>query len=161
MRNINIICVGSLKEAYLRDASAEYQKRLGAYCKLKIIEVDEERASQSPSPAEIEQILRCEGERLLSKIQRGAYIVSLCIEGAQFSSDEFSERLTSVMSDDPGSELDFVIGGSWGLSDRVKSASDLKLSFSKMTFTHQFSRVILLEQLYRGFQIYNGGKYHK
>lgn len=161
MRSINILCVGSLKEKYLRDAAAEYQKRLGAYCKLGITEVQEERAPQSPSPAEIQRTIDAEGERLISKLPPNPYVIALCIEGEQLSSEAFSERLEAVMADGAAAGLVFIIGGSWGLSARVKAMANMQLSFSKMTFTHQMSRVILLEQLYRGFQISSGGKYHK
>jgi len=161
MRTINIICVGNLKEKYLREAAAEYEKRLSAYCKLKITELSEYKLPERPSKSDIEKCIEAEGASILSKIPQNALIAAMCIEGDMLSSEAFSERLSAMMADTGASELCFVIGGSYGLSEEVKKRAKLKLSLSRMTFTHQLSRVLILEQIYRAFQISTGGKYHK
>lgn len=161
MRTINIVCVGNLKEKYLREAVSEYEKRLSAYCKLKITEVNEYKLPDSPSKSEIDHCIEVEGDLMLSKIPQNAAIVAMCIEGNILSSEDFSEKLNFIMANESASELCFVIGGSYGLSDKIKNKAKLKLSLSRMTFTHQISRVLILEQIYRAFQISTGGKYHK
>lgn len=161
MRTITILCVGNLKEKYLRDACAEYEKRLPAFCNLKIIEVPEERLPDNPSPAEILRTIEAEGARLSAKLTKNAVVAAMCIEGETFSSEAFSAKLAALMADETGSELCFVIGGSYGLSEAIKNRAALRLSLSRMTFTHQISRILLLEQIYRAFQIGSGGKYHK
>ncbi len=160
MISVNIICVGKLKEKYLRDASAEYIKRLTAFCKLNIIEIAPYALPDSPTAAQIEAGLDAEGKQILSKIQNGAYVYAMCIEGKQRSSEALSAEFDklSVFGE---SNLTFVIGGSFGLSDAVKARADAKLSMSEMTFPHQLARIMLLEQIYRAFQISTGGKYHK
>lgn len=155
-----MLCIGKLKEAYLRDACAEYGKRLGAFCRLRVIELEEARVPENPSAAQIEAALRDEGRRILVKIPPGAVSIALCIEGREFSSPDFSRFLEKVAVDGAG-DVALVIGGSWGLSEEVKAAARLRLSMSSMTFPHQLARVMLLEQLYRAFQISAGGKYHK
>lgn len=159
MIKITVIALASLKEKYLRDASAEYSKRLGAYCNLKIIELDPVRLSDKPSSAEINSALSREAELILKKIPAGDFIVSLCIEGKQLSSEEFSGVIEEKMN--IGRGVTFIIGSSCGLSETIKHRADLKLSFSKMTFPHQLFRVMLLEQIYRAFKICSGGAYHK
>ena len=160
MLTIHILCVGSLKEAYWAQACAEYQKRLGAFCRLIITEVNEEKAPRSPSPAQIEQILQVGGGRLLAKTDRQAYTVAMCIEGKPLSSRALSEQINAVAIAGT-SKIIFLIGGSFGLSDTVKQTANLQLSMSPMTFPHQLARVMLCEQIYRAFQISSGGKYHK
>lgn len=160
MIKVTIIAVGKLKEKYLRDACAEYVKRLGSFSKVNIVEINEERCSDNPSPAEIEQVKTKEGERILAKIPKGAYVIPMCIEGTQLSSEEFSKKLEGVCVSGFG-ELAFVIGGSFGLSDEVKATGKLRLSFGKLTLPHQLMRVILLEQIYRAFSISANTKYHK
>lgn len=160
MITVNIICVGKLKEKYLRDACAEYTKRLTAFCKLHIIELQPFALSQNPAEAEINEGLRQEGKLILSKIPDSAYVVAMCIEGKQISSPEFSQKIQDVALGGH-STVTFIIGGSFGLSDEVKKRADYKLSMSEMTFPHQLARVMLLEQIYRAFQISSGGKYHK
>lgn len=160
MLEITIVCVGRLKEQYLRDACAEYSKRLSAFCRLNIIELPAERLSDNPSKKEIENALSVEGKRILEKIPERAAVISLCIEGKEFSSEELSKKLFSLASQGFGS-VAFVIGGSFGLSPTVKEKSLLRLSVSRMTFPHQLFRVMLLEQVYRAFQIESGSKYHK
>ncbi len=160
MLNLSVICVGKCKEKYLVDACKEYQKRLQGYCKLEIVELDEVRCSDNPSDKEIALVLEGEGKRILEKIPQRATVVALCIEGKQWSSPE----LADFLKEQPVlgcSHIAFVIGGSFGLWDEVKKKAKVKLSFSKMTFPHQLFRVLLLEQLYRGFQIGIGGRYHK
>lgn len=160
MISVNIICVGKLKEKYLRDASAEYIKRLTAFCKLNIIEIAPYALPDSPTQAQIDAGLEAEGKQILAKIQNGAYVYAMCIEGKQRSSEVLSAEFDklSVFGE---SNLTFIIGGSFGLSDAVKARADAKLSMSQMTFPHQLARIMLLEQIYRAFQISTGGKYHK
>ena len=160
MQHVTVLCVGKLKESYWRDAVAEYAKRLSAFCRFTVIEVDEERLPDAPSAAQIARTLEEEGKRLLSRIPRDALTVALCIEGKTVSSEMLSARLSSWALDGK-SHIVFVIGGSFGLSDEVKNAAALRLSMSPMTFPHQLARVMLLEQIYRAFQIASGGKYHK
>ncbi len=160
MIEITVVCIGKLKEQYLRDACAEYSKRLSALCKLNIVELPAERLSENPSKKEVENALTVEGKRILEKIPERSAIVSLCIEGKELSSEELSKKIFSLASQGFGS-VAFVIGGSFGLSPSVKEKSLLRLSVSRMTFPHQLFRVMLLEQIYRAFQIENGSKYHK
>lgn len=160
MQHVTVLCVGKLKESYWRDAVAEYAKRLSAFCRFTVIEVDEERLPDAPSAAQIAHTLEEEGKRLLARIPRDALTVALCIEGKTVSSEMLSARLSSWALDGK-SHIVFVIGGSFGLSDEVKNAAALRLSMSPMTFPHQLARVMLLEQIYRAFQIASGGKYHK
>ena len=159
MIKIHIITVGKLKEKYLRDAVAEYTKRISAYAKIDVVEVNEHKCADNPSPAEIQQVLEKEGERIIAKIPRGSFVVPMCIEGVQKTSEEFSAEIEKIALST--SEITFIIGGSFGLSDEVKRLGRLKLSFSKMTFPHQLMRVILLEQVYRALSISNNAKYHK
>ena len=160
MVNVSVVCIGKCKEKYLVDACKEYQKRLQGFCKLEITELDEVRISDNPSEKEIEMVIQGEGKRILEKIPSKATVVALCIEGKQWSSPE----LADFLKEQPVlgvSHIVFVIGGSYGLSDEVKNRAKVKLSFSKMTFPHQLFRVLLLEQIYRGFQIGLGTRYHK
>lgn len=160
MLNITVICVGKLKEDYLRSACEEYRKRLSALCKLSIVELLPEKLSDNPSQKEIEAALKNEGKRILEKIPQGSAVITMCIEGKQLSSPELSQKLQALAVSGTSSVV-FVIGGSFGLSDEVKQKSTLRLSVSKMTFPHQLFRVMLLEQIYRALQIELGTKYHK
>lgn len=160
MINITIVSVGRLKEPYLRDAAAEYIKRLGAFCRLSVIEVDEYRTPERPSEAQIQTTLQTEGKRILDKIPAGAALISLCIEGKMMSSPDFSLALDKLAVSGC-SHVVFAIGGSWGLSQEVKNASLMQLSMSRMTFPHQLARIMFMEQIYRAMQISSGGKYHK
>lgn len=160
MIKVSIIAVGKLKEKYLNDACSEYLKRLGAFSKVSITEIKEERCSDNPSTAEIEQVKEMEGKRIISKIAKGSYVVPMCIEGTQMNSEEFSKKLEGISVKGYG-EVTFIIGGSFGLSDEVKNIGSLKLSFGKLTLPHQLMRVVLLEQIYRAFSISNNTKYHK
>lgn len=160
MLTVSLICIGKLKEKYWRDAYDEYAKRLSAFCKLQLVELDETRIADKPSQKEIDLVVEKEGEKILAKLPQTATVVALCIEGKQWSSEELSD----FMSRQPTlgvSHIAFVIGGSYGLSPAVKARADVKLSFSKMTFPHQLFRVLLTEQIYRAFQIEKGSPYHK
>ena len=146
--NITVLCAGKLREAYLRDAAAEYEKRLSRYCKLKIVEVDD-----GPD-------MEAEAERMLKRLKASSYIITLEIEGRALNSEELAgeiERLKVSGS----SDITFIIGGSEGLSGRIRALSKQSLSFSRLTFTHQMMRIILLEQIYRSFKIINKEPYHK
>lgn len=159
MIGINIICIGKLKEKYLADAANEYIKRLKVLCSLKIIELSEEKTANDPSPAQISKTIEEEGKRILEKIPDNSYTIALCIEGKELTSSEFSKKTEDISM--RFSTINFVIGGSYGLSDSVKQKSDFKLSMGRMTFPHQLFRVMLLEQIYRAFQISRNTKYHK
>ena len=156
--NIVLIVIGKLKEEYLRSACAEYIKRLGRYCTFGLHELDECRLSDNPSDKEIAAALKKEAEQI--KRYAKGMIVPMCIEGKQLTSPELSEKIVSAGVGGQ-STVTFMIGSSFGLDDEIKSMGALKLSMSKMTFPHQLARVMLLEQIYRAFQIAEGGKYHK
>ena len=160
MLNIKIICIWKLKEKYLKDAQNEYLKRLLAYSKTEIIELDEFKCSQNPSQSEIDKVISTEGEKIIAKIPNNSFVFSMCIEGNCISSEDLAKKIEQIPNMSK-STVCFIIGGSFGLSSEVKKLSDFKLSLSKMTFPHQLARVVLLEQVYRAFQINNGGKYHK
>lgn len=159
MIKLHLICVGKLKESYWRDAFAEYEKRLGQFCSFTLTELQEYRLPSDPSVAQIVAALDEEGERL-EKISTGSKRIALCIEGKEFSSVEFAEKIEAYGVQGYGS-IDFIIGSSFGLSPHIKEKADLRISFSPMTFPHQLARVMLMEQIYRAFQIMNHGKYHK
>lgn len=159
MLSVNIICVGKLKESYLRDAAEEYIKRMRPFCKISVIELPEERVADDSSDAQIRQTITAESERITRKIGRSDYVIAMCVEGKNISSEELSERIESVGM--THSTIDLIIGGSWGLSDELKQRADFRLSMGKMTFPHQLCRVMLLEQIYRAFQISKGTRYHK
>ena len=157
---ITIVTVGKIKEKYLRDAIAEYRKRLGKYCKLEVIEVSDEKTPDNASET-MEKIIRSkEAERILKYVREDAYVITLEIGGNMLDSVEFSRKLENLGIQGK-SHIVFVIGGSIGLGEDVLRRSDFALSFSKMTFPHQLMRVILLEQIYRGYRIMAGEPYHK
>lgn len=160
MMKVTLICVGKLKEDYLKSACREYEKRLGAFCRFDTEVIEPERLSDNPSETEIQSALQREGDRILKKIPSGAYIVSMCIEGREMTSPQLAEALGKIPLEGYGSAV-FVIGSSYGLCDKVKGASSLRLSMSPMTFPHQLARVMLLEQVYRAFSILGGRQYHK
>lgn len=160
MIRVNIIAVGKLKERYLTEGCSEYLKRLSAFAKVNVIEINEYKSADNPSPAETEAVKTKEGEAIIAKIPKGSYVIPMCIEGKQLSSEELSKRLEDV-SVGGCSEITFIIGGSFGLSDEVKRFGSLKLSFGKITLPHQLMRLVLLEQIYRAFSISNNSKYHK
>ncbi len=157
---ITLVTVGKIKEKYLEQAIAEYSKRLSRYCRLEIIQVADEKTPEGASSAVEEQIKEKEGERILSQIREGAYVIALAIDGQMLDSVELSQKI-SKLGIDGTSHIVFVIGGSLGLSSRVLKRADYKLSFSRMTFPHQLMRVILLEQIYRSYRIISGEPYHK
>lgn len=158
--NISVVSVGKVKEKYLRDGIEEYRKRLTRYCNIELIEVPDEKAPENLSPREEEQVKKKEGQAILKHIKENAYIIALAINGKQLSSEELADFISErAMNGD--SNLVFVIGGSLGLSKDVLNRADYKLSFSKMTFPHQLMRMILLEQVYRGYRIIHGEPYHK
>lgn len=158
--NIKIISVGKIKEKYIQDGIKEYSKRLSRYCSLEIIEIDDEKAPENLSDKEMDIVKQKEGERILSKVPQNSYVIALVIEGKQLSSEELAKKMQDLMIDGQ-SDVCFIIGGSLGLSDEVIARSNFKLSFSKMTFPHQLMRMILLEQVYRGWRIIKGEPYHK
>ncbi len=158
--NINIIAVGKIKERFIREGINEFSKRLSRYCNLKIVEIDDEKAPENLSDKEMEIVKNKEGIKLLSKIPQNSFIISLEIEGKEISSEELSKKMEDLMIGGIN-DITFIIGGSLGLSQEVRSKADFKLSFSKMTFPHQLMRLILLEQVYRGFKIMKGEPYHK
>ena len=160
MLNIKIIATGDLKENYLREAIKEYQKRLGAWCKIEEIILKEERLPDNPTQAQIDKALECEEKKILEKISPKSYVIAMCVEGKQLSSEELASKITDITNLGK-SELVFIIGSSFGLSKKVKEVSDFKLSVSKLTFPHQLLRVILHETIYRSLSIINGTKYHK
>lgn len=159
MLNVKIICIGKCKESYLKEACLEYQKRLSSFCKLEIIELAECK-SNNPNESQIKEVIETEGDSILKKISNDSYNISLCIEGKQIPSIKLADKL-SQLGVDGFSKINFIIGGSYGLSDKVKNISNLKLSMSEMTFPHQLARVMLLEQIYRAFSITAKTKYHK
>ncbi len=160
MLSVNVICVGNLKEKYLKDAVAEYQKRLKAFCKFDIIELPEQKLPDNPSENEIKTALSKEAEKIISKIPKGSAVIPMAIEGKELSSEKLAKKIEDF-SLKGFSCLSFVIGSSFGLADEVKKKADFLLSMSPMTFPHQLARVMLCEQIYRAFSINNNTKYHK
>ena len=159
MIKLKIITLGKLKEKYLRDAEAEYLKRLSAYAKCELIELEPVRLSENPSANEIEKALLAEAELIKKKIPENSFVTTMCIEGKQYTSEEMSSLIFKGAQ--ISGTLVYIIGSSFGLHDSVKNLSNVKLSFSKMTFPHQLFRIMLLEQIYRGFKIEEGSRYHK
>ena len=160
MQRVTILCVGKLKEKFYMEAAAEYAKRLSRFCKLEITELPEERLPESPSPAQIEVALSKEADAIRGKLPPSALIIAMCVEGKQRSSEELA-RLMADSASRGESHLVFLIGGSFGLHPSVKALAAVKLSMSPMTFPHHLARVMLLEQIYRGYQINAGSRYHK
>lgn len=158
--NIKIICVGKLKEKFLKEGICEFQKRIKTYANLEIVEVKDEACPENSSEMEMEKIKEVEGERILSKISKGSYVIALDIGGKSLTSEDFAEKIESL-SVEGISAIDFIIGGSLGLSNDVKNKSDYRLSFSKFTFPHGLMRFVLVEQVYRAFRIINNHPYHK
>ena len=160
MQKVTILCVGKLKEKFYADAAAEYVKRLSRWCALEVIELPEARLPETPSPAEIRRALAEEASAIGGRLARGTAIIALCIEGTELSSPQLAERL-NAFAVSGASQLTFLIGGSVGLSEELKGRADLRLSMSPMTFPHHLARIMLLEQIYRAYQIQAGTKYHK
>ena len=158
-QTVRFITVGNLKESYLREAAAEYKKRLSGMCRVEEVELKEVRLPEDPSETEIKKALAEEAKAILAAIPPRAYTVALCVEGKQMSSPELSRKLEAVTAET--GELCFIIGSSHGLAPEVKTAAGLRLSVSELTFPHQLMRVILYEAIYRCYQIAKGSKYHK
>lgn len=157
--NITILCVGKIKEKYFTAAIDEYKKRMSRFAKFDIIEVPDEKIPENASVKEQEAVKKKEGRAVLSRLKPGGSVIALCIEGMELTSEQLAEKIErlSMMS----SSVTFIIGGSLGLSDEVKNAADLKLSFGRMTLPHQLMRVVLSEQIYRAFKINRNESYHK
>ena len=160
MLHVRLVCVGKLKERFLQEAMAEYAKRLSAFCSFEVKELPEERLGDNPSAAEITAALRREAAQIEKQLLKTGMVVCLCIEGKELDSAAFSNMLTKAeLSGQP--EISFIIGGSFGLAEELKRKADFLLSMSRMTFPHHLARVMLAEQIYRGFQIKAGTRYHK
>lgn len=157
--NINIISVGKIKEKYFTAAIDEYSKRLSRFVKLSITEVADEKIPDNASEKEMELIKEKEGAKILAKLPQNSFVVTLCIEGKELSSEELAKKISDISM--TSSNITFIIGGSLGLADTVKEKSALRLSFGRMTLPHQLMRVVLLEQIYRAFKINNNESYHK
>ena len=160
MQRVTVLCVGKLKEKFYIDAAAEYVKRLQRHCKLELIELPEQRLPDDPSPAEIQKALRAEGDAIREKLPKGGAVIALCIEGKPCSSQELSRRMADFGVQGK-TQLTFLIGGSVGLDEDLKRRADWRLSMSPMTFPHHMARIMLLEQIYRAYQINSGSRYHK
>lgn len=159
MQTIQILALGKCKEGYFREACREYEKRLSRYCRLQIIELEPAALSQNPSEKEIAAALEKEGAELLKRAK--GYCIAMCIEGKQLTSPGLAEKLEQAAQGGDSGAVTFLIGSSYGLAPAVKQRAQLRLSMSAMTFPHQLARVMLLEQIYRGYQILAGTKYHK
>ena len=160
MININFIVLGKLKEKYMKEFAAEYEKRLSGYCKLTVTELEPVKLSDNPSEQEIKNALSKETQMIKAKIPKNSFVFSMCIEGKQMSSEELSKKLEDIALTGKNN-ITFIIGSSFGLSDEIKQMSDYKFSMSKMTFPHKLARIMLTEQVYRALSISNNGKYHK
>ena len=159
MLNIHIVCIGKVKESYLRDAINEYSKRLSKYCKLTILELPDEKIPDKLNESLANEIKEKESNAILHHIKKDSYIICLDLAGKEFSSEDFSKNLENLSLQT--SHITFVIGGSLGLSSEILKKAHQKICFSKMTFPHQLIRVFLLEQIFRGFKISNGETYHR
>lgn len=160
MINIQLIVLGKLKEKYMKDFSAEYEKRLSGYCKLTVTELEPVKLSDNPSEQEIRNALDKETQLIKSKITKNSYVFSMCIEGKQMSSEELSKKIEDIALSGKNN-ITFIIGSSFGLSPEIKQMSDYRFSMSKMTFPHKLARIMLTEQIYRALSITNNAKYHK
>ncbi len=159
MLNINIICIGKLKEKYLKDAISEYSKRLSKYCKLNIVELSDEKIPDKSNVNIENEIKNKECAKIISHLKKDSFIIALDLKGEEFSSVSFSKKIENISMEN--SNLTFIIGGSLGLTDELLNICNLKICFSKMTFPHQLIRVFLLEQIYRAFKIQHNETYHK
>ena len=160
MQKVTILCTGKLKEKFYLDAAAEYVKRLSRFCKLEIVELPEERLPEDPSPAQIEASLSKEADAVRAKLPNGCLVIAMCVEGRERSSEELARYLADSAAQG-ASHIVFLIGGSYGLHPSIKAEAKLRLSMSPMTFPHHLLRVMLLEQIYRAYQINAGSRYHK
>ena len=159
MPNVTVISVGKIKEKFIKDALTEYEKRLSRFCKFKTVEINDRPIPDNASSAEESAVLLKEGGDILSKIDKGDYVISMCIEGKKLSSTQLAEKLSDAFM--TTSNITFIIGGSLGLSDAVKARSDFRLSMSDMTFPHNLAKLMLTEQIYRAFKINANESYHK
>ena len=159
MLYVKFITVGTLKESYLREAAAEYEKRLSAFCNFETVQLKEEKLSDAPSQSEIQKALEKEAAAIEKSIPQRAYRIAMCVEGTQLSSEELAGKIERI--EQTAGEIVFIIGSSYGLAESVKKSADMRLSVSKMTFPHQLMRVLLLEGVYRAFNIRKGTRYHK
>ena len=159
MLNINIVCVGNIKENYLKDAIAEYSKRLSKFCNLNITELSDEKLPNKLNDSIINEIKNKECNKIIQTIKKDSYIICLDLKGKEFSSEEFSKKIENIALNF-NSSITFVIGGTLGLNEEILSLASEKVCFSKMTFPHQLIRVFLLEQLFRAFKISNNETYH-
>ena len=157
---IKIICVGKIKEKFMVQAIDEYAKRLSRFCNFEVCELPDAKIPDKPSDSECRMVKDSEGEAILKHISKDSFVISLCVEGKSLSSEEFADKIASIALSGK-STIDFIIGGSLGLSDEVKKRSDYRLSFSSFTFPHQLMRLILSEQIYRAFKINANEEYHK
>ena len=160
MQRVTVLCVGKLKEKFYLEAAAEYVKRLQRFCKLELVELPESRLPESPSPAEVQRALAAEAVAIRERLPKGGAVIALCIEGKPCSSVELSRRMEELAVAGK-TQLAFLIGGSVGLDEGLKRQADWRLSMSPMTFPHHLARIMLLEQIYRAYQISAGTKYHK
>ena len=160
MLNMRIVCVGKLREQFYIDAFNEYSKRLSAYCKFECVELNETKLGSSPSDKEIAAALDKEAVDIERALGKDAYVIAMCVEGKQLKSEDFAQKINSLAVSGRG-RICFVIGGSFGISQRIKQRADMRLSMSEMTFPHLLARVMLAEQIYRAFTIIKGSKYHK
>ena len=156
---INIICVGKIKEDFFKGAAAEYEKRLSRFCDISIINLPDKSIPENASESECQNVLKAEGELILKKIGKSDTVIALCVEGKMLTSEGLAEKSKEIQN--YSSTIDFVIGGSLGLSQEVKNRADFKLSLSAMTFPHRIARIVLEEQIYRAFKINNNETYHK
>ncbi len=160
MLNIRIVCVGKLREQFYIEAFNEYSKRLSAYCKFECVELNETKLGSSPSDKEIAAALDKEAADIERALGKDAYVIAMCVEGKQLKSEDFAQKLNSLAVSGRG-RICFVIGGSFGISPKIKQRADMRLGMSAMTFPHHLARVMLAEQVYRAFKIIEGSKYHK
>ena len=160
MQKVTVLCVGKLKEKFYIDAAAEYAKRLSRFCKLELVELPEERLPEDPSPAQIEAALLKEAAAIRAKLPAGAALIALCVEGDLRSSEALARQM-AAWAGQGVSQLVFLIGGAFGLHPSIKGSAKLRLSMSPMTFPHHLARVMVLEQIYRAYQINAGTRYHK
>lgn len=160
MLNIKLICVGKLREPFYIDAFAEYSKRLGNYCKFECVELNETKLKEAPSDKEIAAALEKEAADIEKAIGRDAYVIAMCVGAKQLKSEELAQKLNKLAVSGRG-KLCFIIGGSYGMSERIKQRADIRLGMSEMTFPHHLARVMLAEQIYRSFKINEGSRYHK
>lgn len=160
MVTINIVCVGKVKENFMRDAINEYSKRLSKYCNLNIVEVPDSKVPDKANSRIKEMIKGEEAERILNQLKKDTYLICLDLRGKEYTSPDFSEKIQKLVVNG-NSNITFVIGGTLGIGDEILNLAKEKICFSKMTFPHQLVRVFLLEQLFRGFKIANGETYHR